>query len=120
MERTNTRKERKATLAEGIDCNEDGEYAERSAAIYNCVNNNAMIDLGTCTGKEEYFDHAVRNLRMMLTYMEPDGTVFTANSTRQDNGKRSYPSGLLLALSVPRQEGGRFRNSWRSRTGSMS
>ena len=80
-------------LAEGIDCNEDGEYAERSAAIYNCVNNNAMIDLGTCTGKEEYFDHAVRNLRMMLTYMEPDGTVFTANSTRQDNGKRSYPSG---------------------------
>lgn len=80
-------------LAEGIDCNEDGEYAERSAGIYNCVNNNAMIDLGVCTGKEEYFDYAVRNLRMMLTYMEPDGTIFTANSTRQDNGKRSYPSG---------------------------
>jgi hypothetical protein len=28
----------------------------------------------------------------MLTYIEPDGTVFTANSTRQDNGKRVFPT----------------------------
>ena len=39
-------------LAEGIDCNEDGEYAERSAAIYNCVNNNAMIDLEPAPGRK--------------------------------------------------------------------
>lgn len=78
-------------LAEGIDCNDDGEYAEKSAGNYNRINNDAMITLGRCTGDETYFEHAVRNLRMMLTYIEPDGTIFTANSVRQDNGKRIYP-----------------------------
>ena len=80
-----------AYLAEGIDCNEDGEYAEKSAGGYNIVNNNAMITLGIYTGEESFFDHAERNLRLMLTYMEPDGTIFTSNSTRQDNGKKVYP-----------------------------
>ena len=32
-------------LAEGIDCDEDGEYAERSAGNYNAVVNNAMLAL---------------------------------------------------------------------------
>lgn len=82
-----------AYLVEGIDCNEDGEYAEKSAGGYNMVNNNAMITLGVYTGEESYFDHVERNLWMMLTYMEPDGTIFTSNSTRQDNGKRVYPGG---------------------------
>ena len=31
-------------LAEGIDCNEDGEYAEKSAGNYNSVNNDAMTE----------------------------------------------------------------------------
>lgn len=78
-------------LAEGIDCNEDGEYAEKSAGNYNRINNDAMITLGRCTKDDSFFEYAVRNLRMMLTYIEPDGTIFTANSTRQDNGKRIYP-----------------------------
>ena len=81
----------KIYLAEGIDCNEDGEFAEKSAGNYNRINNDAMITMGRCTGEDFYFEHAVRNLRMMLTYIEPDGTIFTANSTRQDNGKRIYP-----------------------------
>ncbi len=78
-------------LAEGIDCNEDGEFAEKSAGNYNRINNDAMITIGRCTKDAAFFEHAVRNLRMMLTYIEPDGTIFTANSTRQDNGKRVYP-----------------------------
>ena len=32
-------------LAEGLDCDEDGEYAERSAGNYNAVVNNAMLAL---------------------------------------------------------------------------
>lgn len=78
-------------LREGIDCNEDGEYAEKSAGTYNRINNDAMITIGKYLGDDSYFDHAVRNLHMMLTYIEPDGTIFTANSTRQDKGKRVYP-----------------------------
>ncbi len=79
-------------LNEGIDCNEDGEFAEKSAGTYNGVNDEAMIVMGDYSHEEVYYDYAIRNLRMMLTYIEPDGTVFTANSTRQDNGKRIFPT----------------------------
>ncbi len=81
----------KKYLAEGIDCNKDGEFAEKSAGNYNRINNDAMITLGDCTGDQFYYDCAIRNLRMMLTYLEPNGSIFTANSTRQDNGALIYP-----------------------------
>ncbi len=94
-------------LLEGIDCNEDGEFAEKSAGNYNRVNNDAMISLGHTTGDRSYFEYAARNLKMMLTYIEPDGSVFTGNSTRWDNGLKIYPKdyyteylemGLLLDI----------------------
>jgi len=77
-------------LAEGIDGNEDGEYAERSAGGYNGVVNDALIMLYEETGDESYLEYVRRNLHMMLNYFEPDGTVFTENSTRQDKGSREY------------------------------
>ncbi|MBE5831789.1 MAG: hypothetical protein E7306_08635 [Butyrivibrio sp.] len=82
----------KKYLAEGIDCNEDGEYAEKSAGNYNRVNNDAMITLAESTGDASYEEHVVRNLRMMLHYWEPDGSVFTANSTRFDKDRLMYPT----------------------------
>lgn len=78
-------------LNEGLDCNEDGEYAEKSSGNYNRINNDAMITLGDITGNKNFYDCATRNLKLMLTYLEPDGSIFTANSTRQDNGKKIYP-----------------------------
>lgn len=78
-------------LAEGIDCNEDGEFAEKSAGNYNRVNNDAMILLTEATGDETYEECAVRNLKMMLQYWEMDGSVFSANSTRFDKDLVTYP-----------------------------
>lgn len=78
-------------LNEGIDCDENGEYAERSAAIYNAVNNEAMIILAEETGEETYLDHVKRNLNMMFTYIDPDGSLFTQNSIRQDKGVKYFP-----------------------------
>lgn len=78
-------------LAEGIDCNEDGEYAEKSAGNYNSVNNDAMIMLSEATGDPSFEDHVCRNLEMMLTYWEPNGSIFTANSTRFDKDLIVYP-----------------------------
>ncbi len=83
-------------LVEGCDCNEDGEYAERSAGGYNLVNNNAMIMLAIASGDDSYYEPVKRNLSMMLTYMEPDGSIFTNNSTRQDRGVKVYPTGYYL------------------------
>lgn len=77
-------------LAEGIDGDEDGEYAERSTGNYNAVVNNAMMALFRETGDESYLGYVRRNLGMMLYYIDPDDTIFTENSTRQDRGKQSY------------------------------
>lgn len=78
-------------LNEGIDGNADGEYAEKSAGNYNGVNNNAMIALTHATGDDSYEQYVIRNLRMMLTYWEPDDSIFTANSTRFDKDRLVYP-----------------------------
>lgn len=78
-------------LAEGIDGDEDGEYAERSSGNYNAVVNNSMLALWQETGDETYLGYVRRNLAMMLTYIDPDGLMFTQNSTRQDLGRRDRP-----------------------------
>ena len=51
-----------------------------------------MIMLSEAIGDCSYDQHVIRNLRMMLTYWEPDGSVFTANSTRFDKDLTVYPS----------------------------
>jgi len=78
-------------LAEGIDGDADGEFAERSTGIYNTVVDKAMIFLYELTGERHYLDFLKRNLDAMFYYFDGDGRVFTQNSTRQDHGKDIYP-----------------------------
>ncbi len=82
-----------AYLREGIDCNADGEYSEKSAGNYNNVNNQAMLFLAEALGDDSFEQHIIRNLRMMLTYLEPDDSIFTGNSTRFDRDRLVYPDG---------------------------
>ena len=84
-------------LNEGIDCNADGEYAEKSAGNYNGVNNDAMLLLADALEDDSFEQHVIRNLRMMLTYCEPDDSVFTANSTRFDKDRLVYPENYYFA-----------------------
>jgi len=83
-------------LSEGLDINEDGEFAERSAGNYNQVNDDQMIRLYMATKDPGYLEAARRNLNMMYAYIDPDGTVFTNNSTRQDYGARIYPGSYYI------------------------
>lgn len=83
-------------LNEGIDCNTDGEYSEKSAGNYNAVNNEAMLWLAQALDDPSFEQHVIRNLRMMLTYWEPDDSVFTANSTRFDKDRLVYPDGYYF------------------------
>ncbi|NLP47189.1 MAG: hypothetical protein GX347_09145 [Epulopiscium sp.] len=86
----NLKKRANQYLAEGIDCNEDGEYSERSTGNYNAVVNTALISIYEETGDYQFIEYVRKNLNMMLTYIEPDDTIFTQNSTRQDKGNRQY------------------------------
>lgn len=78
-------------LSEGIDGDEDGEYAERSTGNYNAVVDKSLISAYEATGREEFLGFVERNLEMMLYYFDTDDTIFTQNSTRQDKGKALYP-----------------------------
>lgn len=88
-------------LKEGIDGNADGEYAERSAGGYNQVNNEQLLLLAAEKNDPSFLAYVDRNLEMMLTYLDPDRSIFTANSTRQDRGVKVwmdyYFSNYLLA-----------------------
>ena len=77
-------------LGEGLDIDENGEFAERSTGTYNVVNDDQMIRLFLATGDKTYLEAARSNLLMMLSYIDPDGSVFTNNSTRQDYGQKVY------------------------------
>ena len=75
-----------ALLREGIDCDAEGEYTERSSGVYNIICDRALITLSEVCGLHGLLDHVTRNLRMVIKYFEPDLTVNTINSTRQDAG----------------------------------
>ncbi|MCD8069219.1 MAG: hypothetical protein LUE87_10105, partial [Lachnospiraceae bacterium] len=78
-------------LAEGIDGDEDGEYAERSTGNYNAVVDKSLLLAWESTGDESFLKYVGRNLTAMLYYIDGDDTIFTQNSTRQDHGKKLYP-----------------------------
>ncbi len=77
-------------LAEGIDCNEDGEFTERSAGGYNEINNRALLILAQELNMPNLLHHVKRNLYLMLGFINDDYSIFTENSTRQDKGNTIY------------------------------
>ena len=96
------RREAELYLAEGIDCTAEGEYTERSVGIYNVVNNRSLLIVAEELDRPELLEHVRRNLDMVERYVEPDRSLCTLNSRRQDFGKKSYPTAyyenfLLLA-----------------------
>ncbi|MFZ4628691.1 MAG: hypothetical protein ACOYNR_10230 [Blastocatellia bacterium] len=83
-------------LAEGIDCNEDGEYTERSNAVYNAITNRALIMLAEHLDRPEILDPVRRNLTMMYYCVHPDGEIVTDYSRRQDLQTRARMGEYLL------------------------
>lgn len=78
-------------LAEGIVCNEDGEFSKELEGEYNRLNNDALLLLSAALDNPLYEQYAIRNLRKMLCYWEPDDSVFTENSTRLDRERLIFP-----------------------------
>lgn len=76
-------------LAEGIDIDEFGEFTERSPGIYNAVNDNALLMVAEEAQMPELYNAIKLNMELLFSYLEPDGSIFTQNSTRQDKGEGS-------------------------------
>ena len=99
----------RAFLAEGVDCDAEGEYTERSSGVYNIVCDRSFILLAETAGMEELLPYVERNLAMVEMYFEPDHTVNTLNSSRQDAGTSPdwriyYSCYLYMALRTGRKD----------------
>ncbi len=84
-----------AYLAEGIDINEDGEYTERSAGVYNAICNRSLRLAAACLGHPDLLVPVRKNLDLSYHLLHGDGTIVTTLSSRQDRGSRVVPTGLI-------------------------
>lgn len=74
-------------LAEHIDIDADGQFTEKSAAIYSPLVDRCLITMARLLGRAELYEPARRNLEMTIYYVHPNGEVVTEASKRQDKYK---------------------------------
>ena len=79
-------------LAEGVFCDSDGNYLERSMN-YAAVNDRTLTAIGRLQRQPALLDKVRRNLRLVYHHMEPDGELVTVDSRRQD---QYAPVNILL------------------------
>lgn len=79
-------------LAEGIDVDADGLWAERSSNYTSDVNNPSMVDLAILLNRPQLLDPVRKSLDASGFFFEPNGEVETVGSRRQDQrvGSRKY------------------------------
>ncbi len=80
-------KKAKMYLAEGVDCDEYGEWSERSTGVYNPPCDNSFLNIYRIIKDEEYYDCVYRNLMLVRHYINDDYTLYTQNSRRKDKGE---------------------------------
>jgi hypothetical protein len=83
-------------LGEGIFCDEDGQFAERSTGIYSRVIDNALITMARLLPRPELLEPVRRNLAMNIFYMHPNGELETVGSRRQDQTMMAWISNYYL------------------------
>jgi len=85
------RAEAELYLREGIDSDEYGEYTERSVGVYNIAVNRSLLIAAEELERPDLLDCVSHNLDSVLRYWEPDDTLYTMASRRQDYGTQALP-----------------------------
>ncbi len=84
-------------LGEKIDIDADGQFTERSTAIYSPLTDRCLITIARLLQRPELLDPVRRNLEMTTYYMHADGEIATEGSRRQDQ----YTRGSMSAYHYP-------------------
>ena len=84
-------------LAEKIDIDPDGQYTEKSTAIYSPLTDRCLITIARLLQREELFEPVRKNLEMTIYYVHADGEVVTEASRRQDR----YQQGSMAPYYYP-------------------
>lgn len=83
-------------LAEGIDQLPDGMYSERSPLYATAVTNPSLLTIADASDRPWLRDHVRRNLEAFLPWFNPDGTVESVFSRRQDQWMDFDGSAFML------------------------
>lgn len=84
-------------LADGIDCDEHGCWHEERSTIYNRVANQGLMVMADKLGRPDLFDHVIRNQKLALYMVQPNGEADSSFSHRQDRGQAGCPAASYAA-----------------------
>lgn len=79
-------------LAEKIDIDPDGQYNERSTAVYTPITNRCLLDIARKLKIDSLYDVVRRNLDLTFYFVHSNGEIATESSNRQDKYLRSNMS----------------------------
>lgn len=71
-------------LAEKIDIDPDGQYTEKSTAVYTPLVNRCLISMARLLNRPELLDPVRKNLDMTQYFVRANGEIVTDASRRQD------------------------------------
>src|SRR5690606_22335008 len=70
-------------LAEKIDIDPDGQYNERSTAVYTPVTNRCLLDIARKMDFPYLYDVVRKNLELTFHFVHANGEIATESSNRQ-------------------------------------
>ena len=80
-------------LAEKVDIDPDGQYNERSTAVYTPVTNRSLIDMAQNLNFDYLYEYVRKNLDMTFYFVRSNGEIATESSNRGDKYTVSDMSG---------------------------
>jgi hypothetical protein len=84
-------------LAEKIDIDPDGQYHEKSTAVYTPITNRSLLEIARKLNYPNLYDVVRKNLDLTFYFVHSNGEIVTESSTRQDKYLRSNMAGYYLA-----------------------
>ena len=84
-------------LAEKIDIDPDGQYHERSTAVYTPVTNRSLLDIAEKMKIDYLYDVVRKNLDLTFYLVHSNGEIVTESSNRQDKYNQNNMSAYYLA-----------------------
>ena len=84
-------------LAEKIDIDPDGQYHERSTAVYTPITNRSLIDIARNMNYDHVLDAVRRNLDLTFYFVHANGEIATESSRRQDKYLQRNMAGYYFA-----------------------
>ena len=84
-------------LAERIDIDPDGQYNERSTAVYTPITNRCLLDIAKKMKYDYLYEVVRKNLNLTFYFVHSNGEIATESSNRQDKYLRTNLAGYYLA-----------------------